>query len=71
MTSESGHPDGRCRRPLAPVGRREPAGGAVAAWLAAPGLEHINFHGFYPFHRPDLGEGLRDLRDPAPDQEED
>jgi TnpA family transposase len=25
---------------------------------------HINFHGFYPFNRPDLGGGLRDQRDP-------
>jgi TnpA family transposase len=27
-------------------------------------FEHINFHGFYPFTRPDLGGGLRELRYP-------
>ncbi|GGV29981.1 hypothetical protein GCM10010182_61290 [Actinomadura cremea] len=27
-------------------------------------FEHINFHGFSPFHRPALGQGLRALRDP-------
>ena len=43
----------------------------IRARLSPLGFEHINFHGFYPFHRPDLGEGLRDLRDPAADQEED
>ena len=43
----------------------------IRARLSPLGCEHINFHGFYPFHRPDLGEGLRDLRDPAADQEED
>ncbi|SDH35333.1 hypothetical protein SAMN05421869_10291 [Nonomuraea jiangxiensis] len=27
--------------------------------------QRINFHGSYPFHRPQLEEGrLRDLRDP-------
>lgn len=41
--------------------------GPVAAWLAAPGPGHVNLHGFYA----DFGEGIRDLRDPAPDQEED
>jgi hypothetical protein len=43
----------------------------IRARLSPLGFEHINFHGFYPFHRPDLGEGLRDLRDPAARQEED
>ena len=44
----------------------------IRARLSPLVSEHINFHGFYPFHRPDLGEGLRDLRDPAAaDQEED
>jgi hypothetical protein len=28
-------------------------------------FEHINFHGFYPFQRPDLGGGIRELRDPT------
>lgn len=43
----------------------------IRARLSPLGFEHVNFHGFYPFHRPDLGEGLRDLRDPAARQEED
>ncbi len=44
----------------------------IRARLSPLVSEHINFHGFYPFHRPDLGEGLRALRDPAAaDQEED
>ncbi|HEX2819789.1 MAG TPA: Tn3 family transposase [Streptosporangiaceae bacterium] len=44
----------------------------IRARLSPLVSEHINFHGFYPFHRPDLGEGLRDLRDPAAaGQEED
>jgi hypothetical protein len=43
----------------------------IRASLSPLGFEHINFHGFYPFNRPDLGGGLRDLRDPgATDQEE-
>ena len=25
----------------------------------------MNFHGFYSFHRPDLGGGLRDLARPG------
>ncbi|GAA3516397.1 TnpA family transposase [Streptosporangium album] len=34
-------------------------------------FEHINFHGFYPFNRPDLDGGLRELRDPnAADEQE-
>ncbi|WP_327591105.1 Tn3 family transposase [Nonomuraea sp. NBC_00507] len=33
-------------------------------------FEHINFHGFYPFNRPEVGGGLRELRDPAADEEE-
>jgi TnpA family transposase len=44
----------------------------IRARLSPLVFEHINFHGFYPFHRPDLGEELRDLRDPsAADHEED
>jgi hypothetical protein len=43
----------------------------IRARLSPLVFEHINFHGFYPFHRPDLGEGLRDLRAAAADQEED
>jgi TnpA family transposase len=44
----------------------------IRARLSPLVFEHINFHGFYPFHRPDLGEGLRDLRDPsAADHQED
>lgn len=47
-------------------------GHQVRARLSPLIFEHINFHGFYPFHRPDLGGGLRALRDPAaePDEEE-
>ncbi|GLX02291.1 hypothetical protein Misp02_63770 [Microtetraspora sp. NBRC 16547] len=35
-------------------------------------FEHINFHGFYPFNRPELAGHLRELRDPnaAADEEE-
>lgn len=36
----------------------------IRARLSPLGPGHINFHGFYPFHRPDLDGGLRDLRDP-------
>lgn len=36
----------------------------IRARLSPLVFEHINFHGFYPFHRPDLGQGLRALRDP-------
>jgi TnpA family transposase len=36
----------------------------IRARLSPLAFEHINFHGSYPFHRPDLGGGLRDLRDP-------
>lgn len=35
----------------------------IRARLTPLGFEHINFHGFYPFHRPDLDGGLRALRD--------
>lgn len=37
----------------------------IRARLSPLVFEHINFHGFYPFHRPDLRQGLRALRDPA------
>jgi hypothetical protein len=36
----------------------------IRARLTPLGFEHINFHWFYPFHRPDLGGGLRALRNP-------
>ena len=44
----------------------------IRARLSPLVFEHINFHGSYPFHRPGLGGGLRDLRDPraADDDEE-
>ncbi|MGI5291387.1 Tn3 family transposase [Nonomuraea polychroma] len=28
-------------------------------------FEHINFHGFYPFNRPEVGGALRELHNPA------
>ncbi|GLW12647.1 hypothetical protein Misp01_77750 [Microtetraspora sp. NBRC 13810] len=31
----------------------------------SPHWEHINFHGTYPFNRPELPGRLRDLRDPT------
>ena len=37
----------------------------IRARLSPLVFEHINFHGFYPFTRPDLGGGLRDLRSPG------
>ena len=37
----------------------------IRARLSPLVFEHINFHGFYPFARPDLGGGLRELRDPG------
>ncbi|MFC7641572.1 Tn3 family transposase [Streptosporangium lutulentum] len=44
---------------------------AIRARLSPLLFEHINFHGFYPFNRPDLGGRLRELRDPkAADKEE-
>jgi hypothetical protein len=42
----------------------------IRARLSPLAFEHVNFHGSYPFHRPDLGEGLRDLRDPDTTDEE-
>jgi hypothetical protein len=43
----------------------------IRARLSPLLFEHINFHGFYPFNRPDLGGGLRELGDPgAADQEQ-
>ncbi|WP_329248853.1 transposase [Actinoallomurus sp. NBC_01490] len=42
----------------------------IRARLSPLLFEHINFHGFHPFHRPDLGGGIRELRDPADHEEE-
>ncbi|HEV7900128.1 MAG TPA: Tn3 family transposase [Planosporangium sp.] len=36
----------------------------IKARLSPLLFEHINFHGSYPFHRPNLQGRLRDLRDP-------
>jgi hypothetical protein len=38
--------------------------------LTQRGCPDKNLHGFYPFHRPDLDGGLRDLRDPDTTDEE-
>ena len=55
-------PSGTGRSPNAHLSHNEHG---LAGWGEAPlGSGHINFHGFYPFHRPDLDGGLRDLRDP-------
>ncbi len=37
----------------------------IRARLSPLAFEHVNFHGFYSFHRPDLGGGLRDLSRPG------
>jgi hypothetical protein len=37
----------------------------IRARLSPLLFEHINFHGFYPFNRPELGGGPRELRDPS------
>ncbi|RVX41090.1 Tn3 transposase DDE domain-containing protein [Nonomuraea polychroma] len=34
-------------------------GPEIRARLSPLLFEHINFHGFYPFNRPELGGGLR------------
>jgi hypothetical protein len=39
-------------------------GTAIRARLSPLSFEHINFHGSYPFQRPQLNGRLRDLRDP-------
>ena len=39
-------------------------GPAIRARLSPLGFEHVNFHGSYPIHRPNLQGRLRDLRDP-------
>ena len=39
-------------------------GPAIRARLSPLLFEHINFHGSYPIHRPNLQGRLRDLRDP-------
>jgi TnpA family transposase len=39
-------------------------GPAIRARLLPLLFEHVNFHGSYPFRRPDLQGSLRDLRDP-------
>ncbi|MEQ4722939.1 hypothetical protein [Nonomuraea sp. B19D2] len=42
-------------------GTRWPGGcSEIRARLSPLLYEHINFHGFYPFNRPDLGGRLRD-----------
>ena len=41
-------------------------GPQIRARLSPLLFEHINFHGSYPFNRPNLGGRLRDLRDPRP-----
>lgn len=33
-------------------------------------MAEVNFHGTYPFNRPELRGRLRDLRDPYNDDEE-
>lgn len=37
----------------------------IRARLSPLAFEHVNFHGFYSFYRPDLGGGLRDLSRPG------
>jgi len=37
----------------------------IRARLSPLAFEHVNFHGFYSFHRPDLDGGLRDLSRPG------
>ena len=41
-------------------------GPRIRARLSPLLFEHVNFHGSYPFNRPNLGGRLRDLRDPHP-----
>jgi TnpA family transposase len=40
-------------------------GPEIRSRLSPLAFEHVNFHGFYSFHRPDLGGSLRDLARPA------
>ncbi len=42
----------------------------IRAHLSPLQWEHINFHGTYPFNRPELPGRLRDLRDPYDDDQE-
>ena len=42
----------------------------IRAHLSPLQWEHINFHGTYPFNRPDLPGRLRDLRDPYADDDQ-
>ncbi|GAA4054540.1 hypothetical protein [Actinomadura miaoliensis] len=44
-------------------------GPELGAALSPPRWEHINFHGTYPFNRPEVPSRLRDLRDPAADND--
>ena len=39
----------------------------IRAHLSPLQREHINFHGTYPFNRPEFPGLLRDLRDPYDD----
>ena len=41
-------------------------GPQIRARLSPLLFEHVNFHGSYPFNRPNLGGRLRELRDPRP-----
>ncbi len=41
----------------------------IRAHLSPLQWEHINFHGTYPFNRPELPGRLRDLRDPSADDD--
>ena len=42
----------------------------IRAHLSPLQWEHINFHGTYPFNRPELPGRLRDLRDPSADDDQ-
>ena len=42
----------------------------IRAHLSPLVWEHINFHGTYPFNRPELPGRLRDLRDPYADDDQ-
>ena len=44
-------------------------GPEIRAHLSPLQWEHINFHGTYPFNRPELPGRLRDLRDPTADND--
>jgi hypothetical protein len=42
----------------------------IRAHLSPLQWEHINFHGTYPFNRPELPGRLRDLRHPSADDDQ-